>query len=246
MKRQRIGLSLLVCAFLVGSALAAPAKTKKQQKEQKEEAQRLYSEGTKAYNLGDFAKAIENYKAAYNVLPEPVFLYNIAQSYRLANDLPQAVFFYKSFLRNMPDAPNRAEVEARVKEIEDQIARLRQTTTSPPNDTVAPGEKPQKPTGTARGTTTTTPPDETGDPVIVGPDKVAEGSDTGIENQTAPTDVDLTARSDGGSAKPIYKKWWFWAGIGAVAAGTAAVVVMSSGGGGVSVPDSHFGNEKIF
>src|SRR5690349_15258428 len=121
-KRYRIGISLLLCTLLVGSVSAAPAKTKKQQKEQKEEAQRLYGEGTKAYNLGDFAKAIENYKAAYNVLPEPVFLYNIAQAYRLANDLPQAVFFYKSFLRNMPDAPNRAEVEARVKEIEDQIA----------------------------------------------------------------------------------------------------------------------------
>ncbi|MEO8214153.1 MAG: hypothetical protein ABI560_13215, partial [Myxococcales bacterium] len=76
------------------------------------EAKRHYEEGTKAFNLGEFARAIAEFKATYNVKPDPLLLYNIAQSYRLAGDAGQALFFYKSFLRNMPGASNRKDVEA--------------------------------------------------------------------------------------------------------------------------------------
>src|SRR4030095_809994 len=75
------------------------------------EAKRLFDEGTTAYDLGEFTKAAEAYRAAYKITRDPVLLYNIAQSYRLTNDLGQAAFFYKSYLRNVPAAPNRAEVE---------------------------------------------------------------------------------------------------------------------------------------
>src|SRR5438876_481729 len=78
-----------------------------------EAARKSYEEATKAYDLGDFKRAVEGYKAAYEAKPDPVLLYNIAQSYRLAKDFEQAIFFYRSFLRRMPDAPNRDDVEAR-------------------------------------------------------------------------------------------------------------------------------------
>jgi hypothetical protein len=85
------------------------------------EAKRHYEEGTKAFNLGEFSRAIAEFKAAYNAKPDPLLLYNIAQSYRLAGDPAQALFFYRSFLRNMPDAPNRKEIEGRIRTLEKQV-----------------------------------------------------------------------------------------------------------------------------
>lgn len=87
------------------------------------QAKKHYEEGTKAFNLGEFPRAIAEFKAAYNAKPDPLLLYNIAQSFRLAGDPAQALFFYRSFLRNMPDAPNRKEVEGRIRTLERQVER---------------------------------------------------------------------------------------------------------------------------
>jgi tetratricopeptide (TPR) repeat protein len=43
-----------------------------------------------------------------------------------------------------------------------------------------------------------------------------------------------------GPDKPVYKKWWFWTGIGVVAAGGTAVFLTSSGGS--SPPGTDLGN----
>jgi hypothetical protein len=47
------------------------------------------------------------------------------------------------------------------------------------------------------------------------------------------------------SAQPIYRKWWFWAGAGAVVVGLGvlAAVAMSGGSG---PPSSNLGNQKVF
>src|SRR5258708_35106472 len=57
-----------------------------------------YEAAERAYTLGQFKKAIELFTAAYEELPEPAFLFNIAQSYRMAGDCKQALFFYNRFL----------------------------------------------------------------------------------------------------------------------------------------------------
>lgn len=85
----------------------------------------------KAYDLGDFKRAVEGYKAAYEAKPDPVLLYNIAQSYRLAKDFEQAVFFYRSYMRRLPDAPNRADVEARVALLEKQLEMQKEAAGAP-------------------------------------------------------------------------------------------------------------------
>jgi hypothetical protein len=86
------------------------------------EARKHYEEGTKAFNLAEFPRAITEFKAAYNAKPDPLLLFNIAQAFRLGGDDAQALLFYKSFLRNMPDAPNRKEVEARIRTLDKAVA----------------------------------------------------------------------------------------------------------------------------
>ncbi|HVU51969.1 MAG TPA: tetratricopeptide repeat protein, partial [Polyangia bacterium] len=70
-------------------------------------AKEFFQQGTTYFNLGDFDKAIEAFQEAYKAKPDPLFLYNIGQAYRLKGDAGKAIFFYKGYLRNAPKAPNR-------------------------------------------------------------------------------------------------------------------------------------------
>jgi tetratricopeptide (TPR) repeat protein len=76
----------------------------------KSRARVFYSEGQKAYADGDFQTAAQRFRAAYDLEPDPAYLYNIAQAYRLAKQCHQSVTYYKRFLAEMPDAPNKQEV----------------------------------------------------------------------------------------------------------------------------------------
>jgi hypothetical protein len=104
------------------------------------EVRRHFEAGTNAFRLGEFKNAVEEYKAAYKLKADPVFLYNIAQAYRLANDFDQALFFYRSYLHSQASAPNRPEVEERIHVLEEQLAQRRRLE-QPPNSTETPGSE---------------------------------------------------------------------------------------------------------
>jgi tetratricopeptide (TPR) repeat protein len=83
------------------------------------DAKELYRRATAQYNIGHFKEAAEEYERVFEMHPDPVLLYNIAQAYRLAGGLEEkALFFYKSFLQRAPKAPNRAEVVGRIQDLE--------------------------------------------------------------------------------------------------------------------------------
>jgi tetratricopeptide (TPR) repeat protein len=88
-------------------------------------AKQLYETASKQYDLRDFANAIDNFKKAYALLPEPLFLFDIAQSYRQLHDCENARSFYKSYIRNAPDAPNRDKVDKFLAEMEKCVADAR-------------------------------------------------------------------------------------------------------------------------
>src|SRR5262245_20698693 len=74
-----------------GDKIDPPPKAEGEKAEDPTAARKHYAEGTKAFNLGEFQRAITEYRAAYNAKPDPVFLYNIAQAYRLAGDLTNSL-----------------------------------------------------------------------------------------------------------------------------------------------------------
>jgi tetratricopeptide (TPR) repeat protein len=82
------------------------------------EARRHYKQGTTYYNLNHFKEALAEYEAAYLAAAAPEFLFNIAQCHRKLGNRQEALAFYRSYLRNAPRAPNRAEVERRIAELE--------------------------------------------------------------------------------------------------------------------------------
>lgn len=131
--------SVLLASLVLGPAALAEGKGK-------QSAESHYNKGMTAYTLGHFTEAIEEFEKAYELRSEPIFLYNIAQSHR-QNDNPQrAVFFYRRYLEADPNAKKRAEVEARIAELQSRIdaQKERETAaTAPPQQTGAPQPAPQ-------------------------------------------------------------------------------------------------------
>ncbi len=105
----------LACALLVAAtsatALAQPTGDKKK-------ALDLYDKGNTQYNLGRWKQAIELFTQAYEVYNAPEFLFNIAQAHRQDGNCSEALFFYRRYLANKPNATNKAEVDGFIKELD--------------------------------------------------------------------------------------------------------------------------------
>lgn len=86
-------------------------------------AQKHFEKAQKLFNLGKFDTALEEYEAAYEAKPLGDFLYNIAQCYRNLEDYDRAIFSFKKYLKEKPDADDRAQVEKFIDELEDKQAR---------------------------------------------------------------------------------------------------------------------------
>src|SRR4029079_3032359 len=157
--------AMLLCAGTAGAQ--SPDKAV----DPKVAAKEHYTRGTSFYDLGRYEDAIKEFEAAYQLKNDPAFLYNLAQSYRQAGNHEQAVHFYKTYLRYVPKAPNRADIEEKIKAEEQLAAKGGGTTTTrapPVNSTTAPllVNTPPPPTITRPPPGTTTPPPGTTDPTV--------------------------------------------------------------------------------
>jgi tetratricopeptide (TPR) repeat protein len=110
-------LRLLLLVALCVSRIASA-----QQSDATAEAKRHYELGMARFNLREFKAAIPEFEAAYRVVPDPVFLFNLGQAYRLDAQPEQALYFYRAYLRARPDAPNRAEVDGRIEDLKALVA----------------------------------------------------------------------------------------------------------------------------
>lgn len=89
--------------------------------ETKAQAGQAFARGMKQYQAKEYAKAITEFESGYKLIPQPVFLYNIAQAHRLSGESEKALAMYRRYLRESPTAPNRAEVEDRISALEQQL-----------------------------------------------------------------------------------------------------------------------------
>jgi tetratricopeptide (TPR) repeat protein len=104
-----------------------------------EVAREHFSRGTTLYNLGRFGDAAREYERAYEAKQEPALLFNIAQAYRFDGQKKKALFAYRAYLRSLPDAHDRTEVEARIAALERDVEREAPArATAPPRLEAAP------------------------------------------------------------------------------------------------------------
>jgi len=185
------------------------------------QARAHYERGRSYFELREYQRALDEFKAAHVEKADPAFLFNIAECYRKLGASGDALFFFKRFLAVAPAGhPLRGAAEGDVRELE---AALREA--GPPAHAEAAKASEPPPAG----------------PVLAPP----------AEPAAAPPLVTATAMpapapapSDGGH-DPFYQRGWFWLTVGAVvvAAGTTAVILASRGG--TSVPPTDFGNQHV-
>jgi hypothetical protein len=115
--------------------------------QQKQEIHVHYQQATRAYDLGKYQEAVEEYQKVYEIDGDPVMLYNIAQAYRL-NDQPQeSIHFYRRYLQRSPEARNKEDVERKITAMEKLIEERRKAAAlvapPPPKTEVKPVTVPQ-------------------------------------------------------------------------------------------------------
>jgi len=174
-------------------------------------AREHYRRGNKAYDLGRYHEAAQEYEQAYEAKDDPALLFNVAQAYRLAEDYKNALRAYRAFLRRMPRAPNREEVEARIADLQKLIDQQTRTKEAPPEGPMAPQPNLQKAPAPAP-TPTPTPKNE-------------------VVKAEAPKPAQPQRETP-----PLYKRWWLWAAVG----GVVVVGVALGVGLGVGLRDNGF------
>jgi hypothetical protein len=119
---RRFGVALAICLLAsqgrAGASRASEGAAKSADKDAKQEAKARFVSGQSHYNLNEFSPALVDFKEAYRLLPDPVFLYNLGQCERQLGHLEEAIRFYRSFLREQPKAPNRQDVVHKIDEME--------------------------------------------------------------------------------------------------------------------------------
>lgn len=108
MRRTAALCSILLCLH-PALALGAPDASEL-------EARRLYAEGERQFKLGAFEGALASFTAAYEKKALPGFLFNLGQCHRMLKQHERAVFFFEGYLRDKPEAKNRAIVEGLIAE----------------------------------------------------------------------------------------------------------------------------------
>jgi Tetratricopeptide repeat len=134
--------SCLLAALVL--ALASPARGDESATEQ---ARQHYETGTQQYDLGHWDDAIREFEKAYELRPDPSFLYNLAQAYRRKGDPKRALDLYRNYLAKVPKTPQRTEIEEKIKSLQKQIDEAGSARTTPPalEPTVTPPVLPSSP-----------------------------------------------------------------------------------------------------
>ena len=123
-------LAALVTATSAGPAFA-DART---------EARAHFKKGMESITLGRYDEGIAELQKAYQVLPHPNVLYNIARAYAEAGDLEEAITYFRKYLDGNPE--DKAEVREVLKSLDARLKRqqaAREAAQAPATPTVTPG-----------------------------------------------------------------------------------------------------------
>ncbi len=93
------------------------------------DARRAYTEGTEHFNAGRYAEALASFERAFAMRSNPVVLKPIAECHERLGNVPQAIAALERYLRELPTAPDHAQLEARLATLQQRPARVSVTST---------------------------------------------------------------------------------------------------------------------
>jgi tetratricopeptide (TPR) repeat protein len=104
------------------------------------ETQRHAELGRRHFEHGRYQEAIAEYRKAYELKGDPIFLYEVATCYRQLERNDRALFFYERYQAASPNAANRDEVDRIIAELERRLKNESGIPTPrlPPRDRVLP------------------------------------------------------------------------------------------------------------
>jgi tetratricopeptide (TPR) repeat protein len=233
----------LAVGLLSGRALADPAR-----------ARAHFDLGKRYFEVDEYSKAIDEFKAAHVEEPDPAFLYNIAECYRHMGETKEALVFYRRFLLlSPPNAPTRASVEKRVAALQAAMKGAADVPLAPSAGPVASPAPAGAPAPKFASAPPAAAPTGAAPPEARAPEPTPAAAPGALAlaapAATAPA-VDLRAQASpeprADTSRPFYKSAWFYVVLGgALVAGTAGAFVLASGKGG-SPPSTPLGNQPAF
>ena len=116
-----------MCApYLVLLAILAQASPSTGDPQAKAQAQALLGQGTKLYQQGDVAGALEQFNAAYAAYASPKLMFNIGQANRDLRRPVEALEAFEKFLVGAADAPSEMIADARksVAQLQEKLGRI--------------------------------------------------------------------------------------------------------------------------
>ncbi|MBL9043252.1 MAG: hypothetical protein JNM83_16695 [Myxococcales bacterium] len=79
-------------------------------------AKQAYARGAELFKNRHFTEAAAAFEEGNQLKPHPAFSYNLALTYRALGQPAKAIEYYESYLRDSPQATDRASVEAAIAE----------------------------------------------------------------------------------------------------------------------------------
>lgn len=132
------------CRVAIAAVLAAAAAANAQPTpKNKERADAAFAEGQKKYAAGDYTAAAAKFETAFALDPDPAYMFNLAQAYRLGNACAKAAAVYRQFLAEVPDAPNAAKVKQLIEQ-SDECAKKQAPPPPPPPPVETPRPPPER------------------------------------------------------------------------------------------------------
>jgi hypothetical protein len=181
----------------------------------------------KACLLGDVTKGTEILADLYLDTKDPTHIYNQGRCFEQNGQNEPAILRFREYLRKAEHLP-----AADVAKVEKKIAELQE---KDKGRNAAPAAPPPVP---IPGTPTTTlPPAAAGTPAANQPLPPPAAAPV-VTATTDPLQISQPSPAPQATSTPVYKRWWFWGGIGAVVAGAAVatVLLMSPSGAKHSPP----------
>lgn len=207
------GVALLVVSVVVGAPLRAVADAA--------QARAHFERGRTFFQVDEYRKAIDEFKAAHVERPDPAFLYNIAECYRHLGETKDALTYYRRFLTAAaPGDRTRPVVEKRIAELQAQPLKA------------APEPKPAPAVADAPSSDSAS----TAAPLPHAIAPVPESA-TLIEKPGS-----QAGAGEPGDAKPFYKRGWFFATLGVVVI-SGVVGVWAATRNPTQVPGTPLGNQ---
>jgi iron complex outermembrane receptor protein len=232
---------MLVAVFVAGACAGVRA----EESDAKLQARAHFRAGTAFFEVGSYDRAIEEYHAAYLLLPLPDFLFNLGQASRLKGDLTVAAHYYREYLTTRPTGRVSDEARNRLREItgtlDDQESRSAAgqeppstkilSQELPPESKPAPAQASQSQVQEKMASAQL--------PLPIASPKEAIRIEEHEDGATDPAPTDAVDRRETmraavaaparASHRPLYRRWWLWTAAGAIVAGVAVGVGVGVG-----------------